>query len=578
MPRNIINYCLQLIVVIIPASLIFCYALNSGGLPDNDYWGEMAKIITPSHGLFSRNISDWLRRSNEHYTLLPKLVYALNLLLTGGNNVGLSLFSWFMALLQVPLLYRFIPVKNKQSPVLFILLLLAIAVFIFSPRQAHNWILGMSGTAWIMANFFSIAAIVALYVYVEKQERTYFYLVFIMGLCAVATYSTSLAIFPSLIIAAFLYRLRPLDQIVITVYGFTIIGLYLLTYSTPEAHPEIQQSFLLFVTYICSFLGALFTLQLNGALIAGIFGLVSSLIMIAFIYRDKTHWLTVIPWISIQLYACANAAMAALARSGFGMEQVFASRYGSLPALFWLSWIMLSLTLCLQLQSYYRRLALIIVLCCSSAIVIGTYWVGVQVATPLLERAEQKSMSLASIYSHAIDIELINATGLPRLSYAEMQSITNKLAAIKHIPFNGLFAECPQVGSKITDIDFSDNKQYWGNVDELRLRNDQIVELRGWAYQYGSKPKCIILTNQDHMVIGVAYQGLERLDVPKSIPEIIMENAGWQGYGKVHKHDKMIHVFMLSEKGYWLPITGSFQVFHQPLSFQKLVPIYENSK
>ena len=41
-------------------------------------------------------------------------------------------------------------------------MLFAVAAFTFSPRQAHNWILGMSGVAWITANFFSIAAIIAL--------------------------------------------------------------------------------------------------------------------------------------------------------------------------------------------------------------------------------------------------------------------------------------------------------------------------------------------------------------------------------------------------------------------------------
>ncbi|TXL21261.1 hypothetical protein BMR06_01450 [Methylococcaceae bacterium HT5] len=136
-------------------------------------------------------------------------------------------------------------------------------------------------------------------------------------------------------------------------------------------------------------------------------------------------------------YVCGNAAMAALARSGFGIDQVFASRYGSLSALFWLAWIMIALTACLQLNLIYRKLSLFILLSLSSVIIINTYRVGQLVAAPLLERAEKKSLSLASIYSHAIDIELINATGLPLVPYGEMESIINRLAAVQHIPFNG---------------------------------------------------------------------------------------------------------------------------------------------
>ena len=573
MSRNTIFYILQLIVVAIPASLIFYYAIHSGGLPDNDYWGEIGQIINQKNGELSANLLDWLQRSNEHYTLLPKVVYAANLVITGGNNVGLSLFSWFMALLQVLLLYQLLPVKNKQSPVLFTLLLFVIAAFTFSPRQAHNWILGMSGVAWIMANFFCIAAIVALQHYAISRNRSGFYLIFGLSLCAVATYSTSLALFPVLIITAFLYKLSRQDQLSIAIFGMSILGLYLLTYSTPANHPAIQQSLLVLATYIFSFIGALFTLEINYALISGIFGIISSLVMIAYIYHKKTHWSVIIPWISIQLYVCGNAAMAALARSGFGLEQVFASRYGSLPALFWMAWIIIGLTFCWQQRATYRQFSLVILLGISSLLIFNTYQVGQLVAEPLLHRAEQKSLSLASIYSHAIDIELINATGLPLVTYQKMELITRRLAAAEHIPFNGLFKQCPEIGVKINNIQSASagTEQFLGAFDEIRLRNDQIIEAKGWAYNNGSDPGCIVLTNQDNIVRGIASYGLDRPDIAQAIILTISTNhTGWQGYGKVHKHDSMVKVYMLTAKEYWLPLNGSFQIHRQPLEFQKI--------
>jgi hypothetical protein len=57
---------------------------------------------------------------------------------------------------------------------------------------------------------------------------------------------------------------------------------------------------------------------------------------------SNNDWPAIIPWLCIQLYVCGNAAMAALARSGFGVEQALASRYRALPALFWLAWIMIA--------------------------------------------------------------------------------------------------------------------------------------------------------------------------------------------------------------------------------------------
>ncbi len=570
MSRNTVFYSLQLIVVAIPASLIFYYAINAGGLPDNDYWGEIAQIINKQSGRLSLNFLDWVQRGNEHYTLFPKVVYAANLIITGGNNVGLSLFTWCMALLQVLLLYLLLPIRNQQRPVLFTLLLFAVAAFTFSPRQAHNWILGMSGVAWVSANVFSIATIVALQHYAITRSRVSGYLIFGFSLCAIATYSTSLALFPTLVVGAFLYRLSRREQLSILLFSLGILGLYFFTYSTPDHHPAIQQSVLVLVQYIFSFIGALFTLDLNYALISGVVGVVSSLLMLVYIFYKKTYWLAAIPWLSIQLYVCGNAAMAALARSGFGLEQVFASRYGSLPALFWLSWIIIGLLFCLQLRGVLRQVSLFILFCSSSLLIFNTYRIGQSVAEPLLQRAEKKAFSLASIYSQAIDIELINATGLPPFSYQEMQSITSKLAAIGHIPFNGLFKHCPTIGSKIIKIQSTDNQQFLGTFDELRWRNDQIIETKGWAYNNGSEPGCIVLTNQDNIVRGVASYGQERLDVAQAIPRIKTDYTGWQGYGKVHKHDSMVKVYMLTDHGYWLLLNGSFKVLHHPLEFQKI--------
>ena len=395
-------------------------------------------------------------------------------------------------------------------------------------------------------------------------------MIFGLSLCAIATYSTSLALFPTLIIAAFLYKLSRQDQLSIAIFGISILCLYFLTYSTPAHHPAIQHSVLVLATYIFSFIGALFTLELNYALISGIFGVVSSLVMIACIYHKKNYWFAIIPWISIQLYVCGNAAMAALARSGFGLEQVFASRYGSLPALFWLAWIMVALTFSLQQRAIYRQFSLVILLGISSFLIFNTYQVGQFVAEPLLKRAAQKSLSLASIYSRAIDIELINATGLPLISYQKMESITRRLAAAEHIPFNGLFAQCPEIGGKINNIQLAGTEQFQGVFDHVRLRNDQIIEAQGWAYNNGSDPGCIVLTNQDNIVRGVASYGFDRPDVAQAIPAISKDHTGWQGYGKVHMHDNIVKVYMLTAQGYWLPLNGSFQILRQPLEFQKI--------
>jgi len=560
---------LQFIIVAIPASLIFYYALNAGALPDNDYWTSISDILT-EHGGFSSNISDWVKRNNEHYVLLTKLVYALNIVITGGSNVGLSLFTWFMALLQVLMLYHVIPVKHKQHPALFVVLLLVVAIFLFSPRQAHNWILGMSGTAWISANFFSLGAILALQYYASTAKLSYYWATFALSLCAIATYSTSLALFPTLIIAVLLLKLKRQDQVVIAVFSVVMVSLYLLSYSKPTNHPDIQNSFSAFLTYFVAFIGALFNLKLEAALFSGTFGLISSLAMSVYTYRKRTFWPVIIPWICIQLYVCGNAAMASLARSGFGVEQAFSSRYSALPALFWLAWVMIASTVCLQQRLNYRKLSLFILLSVSSVIVFNTYRIGLLSAKILLERVEHKSLALASIYSHAYDLELIQKTVLPGNSELQMERLTQLLEANQHIPFNGVFEGCPKVGESITESAIIDTQKFFGSFDQMVRRNGFVIEVKGWAYNNGAKPICLAVTNHNNIVRGVAHYGLKRADIPKAISRVLSDDTGWQGYGKVHNHDKMIKVFMLTSIGRWLQLDGRYQIGGQLPYYHKI--------
>lgn len=560
MPIKIKIIILQSILVSIPASLILYYALNSGALPDNDYWGFISHILLEQGG-FSSHISDWIQRDNEHYVLLPKIVYALNIVLTDGNNSGLSLFAWLMALLQVLLLYFVIPVCSRQHPILFTALLFAIALFIFSPRQSHNWFLGMSGVAWISANFFSLSTIVSINRYSRTKNRNDLITTFGLSLCAIATYSTSLALFPTLIIAALLLKLKRQDQIVVALFSLVIIILYLSTYSTPPLHPSIQYSLGSLVLYFLAFIGSSFTIDLAYALLSGSFGLISSGLIIFHIYKKQTFWAAILPWVLIQLYVCGNAAMAALARSGYGIEQAFSSRYGSLPALFWLAWIMLAGTLCIQQRPQYHKRALIALLLPSCVIIFYTFFIGSSYAERLLKRAEKKSLTMAALYSRAYDLDLIDETTLIGASYKLLQRETKRLVANKHIPFNGIFDHCPKMGSQLTHIHPAVVLQYFGQIDELRLRNHHVIDVRGWAYNNGLNPACIVITNDDNIVKGIAHFGLRRLDIPKKFPSILSSQTGWKGYGDVDLVDNKIKAYMLSSYNqYWIPLNGAYQI------------------
>lgn len=571
-----INYTvLHVLVVSIPASLIFYYALNAGMLADNDYWGFIRHILAKEGG-FSLNFGDWFYRENEHFLIFPKIIYGLNILITSGNNVALSLFAWFMALLQVILLYRLIPYKLNNHPILFTAILFVIAVYIFSPTPAHNWFLGMSGVAWISANFFVLSAIFSINRYANTDDNKFIALTVLYSLCAMATYSTSLSIFPTLIIASLLLGLKRKDQFFFILFCVIILGLYFATYQTPKAHPSLSQSATTLVTYFFAFLGSLLTRDIDVAILSGIFGLLSTLVMLFFIFKKQIYWKAILPWGLIQIYACGNAAMAAIARSGFGTGQVFASRYGSLPSLFWLCWIVIASTLCYQLQQRYRHYAFITLFIVSSVLIINTYRVGFQIAKPLFKRAEYKQLTLAAIYSYAFDIDLIDASILPRGFIRTLKPLTNILKANQHIPFNGIFKDCPKIGSQITRIHAPVNVQYYGHVDIIKLGKNSVTELQGWSNNNNQSPVCIAFTNHDNIVKAIASYGFSRTDIPKAFPEISSMNTGWRGFGKFVYTDKMIKVFMLSSYDkYWVPLKGYYRLNQHPPYSEKIEALPE---
>ncbi|HMB01776.1 MAG TPA: hypothetical protein VKS21_12380, partial [Spirochaetota bacterium] len=62
--------------------------------------------------------------------------------------------------------------------------------FLFSPSSAHNWMLGMSGTAWFTANMFFLAALYfACRTLTARKPFLYFILLILCSLLGSVTYT-----------------------------------------------------------------------------------------------------------------------------------------------------------------------------------------------------------------------------------------------------------------------------------------------------------------------------------------------------------------------------------------------------
>ncbi|MEK0188876.1 hypothetical protein, partial [Microcoleus anatoxicus] len=405
--------------IIIPASYILYLISQAGDLSNFDYWWMTWNFYSVDG--FATNPLNWIFRANEHFVLIPAIIYALNIVITQGSNIGLCVFAWFFALIQCHVLIALLPLKLSRFPVQFIFIIVAISIFNFTPAAAHNWMRGFSGVHWIIANLFVICAIFCLQSYatnlsvgavpppsLSSLQDKWVIGSIIFGILGCISYSTPLALWPILCAAAMVLRFP--RQVIYLYCGVSIavVGTYFLTYKTPAHHPSLTKiNPLKFVEYIPTYLGGIFSENIAIASIMGIIGLIAVTIFVGYWLfskkSDRTEWL---PWLSIQIYTLQTALMAAVSRSGFGVEQATASRYATLPALFWMSTIVLTVLWVRQSELIPRIQTgwLTSLLGITTIAIVLMYGVGVDIASAIAQRATYQPLVALSLQLGITDV------------------------------------------------------------------------------------------------------------------------------------------------------------------------------
>jgi len=537
---------LTTITILLPAFYILFMISKAGELLNFDYWW-MIKNIYSIDG-FSTNIFDWMFRANEHFVLIPAIIYALNIVVTKGSNIGLCLATFFLAFLQGILLIVLVPNTLKKYPSRLLLLILLISVFNFTPAAAHNWMRGYSGVHWVIANLFVIASIFCVKKLLESQQNRFAIASIILGILGCISYSTALGIWPILCAVALLYKLPKKITIPYLFFSVLVIGIYFLTYTTPSHHPSLSKLNLInIVAYIPVYLGAIFTHNIPVASAIGWVGLVLAGIFLI-------YWLFVIypqdwlPWLSIIIYTFGTALMAAVSRSGFGIEQAIASRYATLPSLFWLSLIIL-IFLWLEKQQptprkqWYFFIPLVVVL---TVLTISMYRVGTATFREIAHRATFQPLVALSLQIGISDPILIQEKVGNRP--AAFLGLVDALKTDGLVPFhrdikqNNFCANLDEkIDSNLLTAKLPENLQ--GYFDNVTKFSPTTARVNGWVSQVKIQSsevkneerfeiKCIVILNQENVVKGFGMSGFPRADVAELLGAEY-EFSGWKGYIEV---------------------------------------------
>lgn len=559
--------------ILIPASYILYLISQAGELPNFDYWWMTWNFYSVDG--FSTNPFNWIFRANEHFVLIPAIIYALNIVVTQGSNIGLCLVAWFLAWIQCHVLIALLPLNLRRLPLQFILLILCIAIFNFTPAAAHNWMRGSSGVHWIIANLFVICAIFCLKRYATVMgtgtggegtgalRNIWVIGSIVFGILGCISYSTPLALWPILCATAIVLRFPRRITYLYFAVSIAVVGIYFLTYKTPGHHPSLTKlNPLKTLEYIPTYLGGIFSENVIVASIIGIIGLiVVTFFAVYWLFSkkvDRPEWL---PWLSIQIYTLQTALMAAVSRSGFGVEQATASRYATLPALFWMSTIVLTVLWVRQLQLSPRIQGswLTPLLAITTVAIISMYGVGGENAITIAHRATYQPLVALSLQLGITDISLIKDRVGNRP--AAFIGLIDALKAHNLIPFNRDIKKqnfCAPLNTKIDSKLLSAPKEglpgYFDTVTKLAPTAARVV---GWVGDPENQVKCIAILDRQNVVKGFAMSGFPRPDLVNLYGPSYQFGA-WKGYIQTSPTDTLLTAYVsFKNREGWIALRNS---------------------
>ena len=507
-----------------------------GRLQHNDYYAILGDLVEGDS--LTADPLRWLNlKSNEHRATLPVLVYALNIALTDGDNLGLTCFTLLLLTVVLVMLVKALPSGIRRVPWARALFGLALALFCYTPVAAHNVAMGFSGTIWFFANALSVAAITALTRRAERGRYWSLWPVLLFGIAAAFSHSTHLVLWPALLAGGVFLRASWRRLALLAAGTAFVAALFALSYEALPYHPEMNTHHpRVLVRYTAAYLGSLFGGELATVRAIGEIGLAASVLGLCLaaalaaakgpaagsLRRDLA------PWLMIQLYGLGNAALTAVGRSGFGEGQATSSRYASLAALFWIGLLTpLGILVWRHRSILAGRAGGLVLAVLVAVLAILMHRHGDPVIERFADRGSRQGVAALALVRGIHDDEIIKQTVAPWPVH--VWNLRGYLQASGHVPFD---REWPlSIDEPIDPARLAERLPdgLIGNVDRLIELPSGVLRVAGWAYGAEAEIAEVLVLDQDDTVRGEVVLGIRRHDLVPAIHRDAL-TAGWEGY------------------------------------------------
>ena len=423
----------------IPVLRMFWWVRDGTVVQFADYWSFIETTFR-SDGWPS--IRALVHFQSQHLLIVPQLIYWLNMRLFGGSNITLGYFVIAVAAGQVALMWRWISRSESIPFVLRAALAVAVTAMLFAPHGAWNFLLSMSGTAWLVANLFAVASITLM-----MRDRVWP----AVGLAVVATvtYGTGVLAWPAIFIVAVLRHrnVRSTVPIVATAVPVLIAYFVLRAADSPPSLPRPGLRELFENTAIV--VGGFFMRDSGNALTLGVVVLIVTALLALY-----TMWARIgnaIPWIALGAYGVGNAVIIGFTRNGARrQEAVFlSSRYTSIAAFVWLSLLALFVVVISRRRAALAPLAAALI----GVTALFAAFAGIG-AVRQVEVRYQRQQELAD------SLRLGVAQGGTWLVLEPFPNLTPLLSAIGHHPFDSRYhGACDLLGHTVDRADLKPPSQ-----------------------------------------------------------------------------------------------------------------------
>jgi hypothetical protein len=372
--------------------------------------------------------------------------------------------------------------------------------------------MGFSGSIWILANVFTALTVHALSRLPTDGRLPWSLLC--LGLLGALSYSTSLSLWPGLLLAAVLHGVRRRQLAAIAAGAGAIYLWQALVRTRPANHPKpnLTSPGTQF-EYVGRYLGWPFVDDLGVATALGLGGVALAATATVLAWRWKER--AAAPFVALAAFGLTCAIGTAVGRSGMGIEQAASSRYVSLAVLFWLGTLG-AVALVLRRTPWLSpvagaRAAVAVVAVVLPLLAAGTWTRGQAVLTKYLEHARWHDLAdLALRQGFPDDRDILQYVNNAPEQFADC---TRWLRRMQHVPFGS--PRRSDIGTVIANaaIEAEPRPDLTGNFDGLLQLPGGGMRAGGWVVSTGPAIERLHLVDAEGTVCGDLVTGMPRRDI-----------------------------------------------------------------